>query len=96
MHDPKFLRQNRDKVEAGIALKGVQLDLARFYQLEERRLAVLHEAEQLKAKRNAASEDIAKLKKSGGDASGAITAMRELGDRVKIVMSGKYLQYKTY
>ena len=61
MHDPKFLRQNRDKVEAGIALKGVELDLARFYQLEERRLAVLHETEQLKARRNAASEDIAKL-----------------------------------
>jgi seryl-tRNA synthetase len=83
MHDPKFLRQNRDKVEAGIALKGVELDLARFYQLEERRLALLHETEQLKAKRNAASEDIAKLKKSGGDASGPIAAMRELGERVK-------------
>ena len=83
MHDLKFLRQNRDKVEAGIALKGVQLDLARFYQLEERRLALLHETEQLKAKRNTASEDIAKLKKSGADASGPITAMRELGDRVK-------------
>src|SRR5262245_27591659 len=83
MHDLKFLRQHRDKVEAGIALKGVQLDLARFYQIEERRLALLHETEQLKARRNAASEDIAKLKKSGADASGPIAEMRELGDRVK-------------
>src|SRR6185503_11204089 len=83
MHDPKFLRQHRDKVEAGIALKGVELDLTRFYQLEERRLALLHETEQLKARRNAASEDIAKLKKSGADASGPITEMRTLGDRVK-------------
>src|SRR5262249_32490624 len=83
MHDLKFLRQHRDKVEAGIALKGVQLDLSRFYQIEERRLALLHETEQLKAKRNAASEDIARLKKSGGDAAGPIAQMRALGDRVK-------------
>ena len=61
----------------------MELDLTRFYQIEERRLALLHETEQLKAKRNAASEDIAQLKKTGGDASGPIAAMRELGDRVK-------------
>ncbi len=83
MHDLKFLRQHRDKVEAGIALKGAELDLSRFYQIEERRLALLHETEQLKAKRNAASEDIARLKKTGEDAAGPIAAMRELGDRVK-------------
>jgi len=83
MHDLKFLRQNRDKVEAGIALKGVQLDLRRFYQIEERRLALLHESEQLKARRNAASEEIARRKKSGEDASASIAEMRELGDRVK-------------
>ena len=83
MHDLKFLRQHRDKVEAGIALKGAQLDLSRFYQIEERRLALLHETEQLKAKRNAASEEIARLKKTGAAAAGPITAMRELGDRVK-------------
>lgn len=83
MHDLKFLRTHRDKVEAGIALKGVTLDLTRFYQIEERRLALLHETEQLKAKGNAASEEIAKLKKAGADASASITEMRELRDKVK-------------
>ena len=83
MHDLKFLRTHRDKVEAGIALKGVSLDLTRFYQIEERRLALLHETEQLKATGNAASEEIAKLKKLGADASGPITEMRELRDKVK-------------
>jgi seryl-tRNA synthetase len=85
MHDLKFLRQNRDKVEAGIALKGAQLDLTRFYQIEERRLALLHESEQMKARRNAASDEIARLKKTGADASGPIAEMRELGDRVKLL-----------
>src|SRR5207247_1019285 len=59
MHDLKFLRQNRERVEAGVALKGMTVDLARFYAVEERRLAVLHETEQLKARRNAASGELA-------------------------------------
>jgi seryl-tRNA synthetase len=83
MHDLKFLRTHRDRVEAGVALKGVTVDLARFYEIEERRLAVLHEGEQLKARRNAASEDIARRKKAGEDANDAIAAMREVGDRIK-------------
>src|SRR5262247_3930529 len=83
MHDPKFLRQNRDKVEAGVALKGMGVDLPRFYALEERRLAVLHETEQLKARRNAASEEIAARKKRGEDAAAEIAAMRTVGDRIK-------------
>jgi seryl-tRNA synthetase len=83
MHDLKFLRQNRDKVETGIALKGMAVDLDRFYTIEERRLAVLHETEQLKARRNAASEEIARRKRAGEDAQGEITAMREVGDRIK-------------
>jgi seryl-tRNA synthetase len=83
MHDPKFLRQHRDKVEAGVALKGMTVDLARFYALEERRLALLHETEQLKAKRNAASEEIAARKKRGEDPAADIAAMRAVGDRIK-------------
>src|SRR2546425_3821169 len=83
MHDLKFLRTNRDKVEAGVALKGMHVDLARFYGIEERRLAVLHETEQLKARRNAASEEIAAKKKTGGNADAEIRAMREVGERIK-------------
>jgi seryl-tRNA synthetase len=83
MHDLKFLRNNREKVEAGIALKGMAVDLAQFYSIEERRLALLHETEQLKARRNAASELIARKKKAGEDATEDIAEMREVGDRVK-------------
>src|SRR5204862_3403898 len=83
MHDLKFLRTNRDKVEAGVALKGMHVDLARFYAIEERRLKLLHETEQLKARRNAASEEIAARKKRGEDAGAEITAMREVADHIK-------------
>jgi seryl-tRNA synthetase len=83
MLDLKFLRQHRDKVEAGLALKGMSVDLARFYGIEERRLQLLHESEQLKARRNAASEEIAARKKRGDPADGEIAAMREVGERIK-------------
>lgn len=83
MHDLKFLRTHRDLVEAGVALKGMAVDLDRFYAIEERRLAVLHETEQLKARRNAASDAIAASKRAGADASAEIAAMREVGDRIK-------------
>ena len=83
MLDLKFLRQNRERVEAGVALKGVTVDLARFYSIEERRLALLHETEQLKARRNSASEEIARRKKRGEPADSDILAMREVGERIK-------------
>jgi seryl-tRNA synthetase len=83
MLDLKFLRQNRDKVEAGVALKGMPVDLVRFYDIEERRLALLHETEQLKARRNAASEEIARRRRAGESADDDIAAMRQVGDRIK-------------
>jgi seryl-tRNA synthetase len=83
MHDLKFLRNNRERVEAGVALKGMTVDLARFYQIEERRLAVLHESEQLKARRNATSEEIAHRKTRGAPAEELILQSRELGERIK-------------
>ena len=39
------------------------------YALEDERLALLKEADALKQQRNQASEEVAKLKKAGGDAS---------------------------
>ena len=83
MHDLKFLRQNRELVETGVALKGMAVDLGAFYAVEDRRLKVLHETEELKARRNAASEDIARKKRSGEDADADIRAMREVGDQIK-------------
>jgi len=83
MHDLKFLRLNREKVEAGVALKGTAVDLARFYAIEEKRLAVLHQTEELKARRNASSEEIAEKKRRGEDAATEIKAMRDVGDRIK-------------
>ncbi|NOT34964.1 MAG: serine--tRNA ligase [Candidatus Eisenbacteria bacterium] len=85
MLDLKFLRHNRERVETGIALKGTTVDLDRFYEIESRRLALLHEAEELKGRRNTTSESIAARKKVGEDASADILAMREVGDRIRVL-----------
>ena len=83
MLDAKFLRQNRERVEAGVAAKYADVDLASYYRLDDRRLEILREGERLKALRNRASEDIARKKKSGEDAAADIAAMREVSDRIK-------------
>ena len=83
MHDPKFLRNHRERVESGVALKGMTVDLSGYYAVEEQRLQILHETEQLKARRNSASEEIARRKKAGAAADAEIAAMREVGDRIK-------------
>jgi len=83
MLDARFLRQNRERVEAGVTLKGATVDLSRYYDIEERRLALLHETEQLKAQRNTASEDIARKKKSGENADDDIAAMKGVSERIK-------------
>ncbi len=83
MHDLKFLRHNRERVEAGVALKGMTLDLARFYEIEDRRVALLHQSETLKAQRNAVTQEVAAKRTSGQPADELIARSRELGDRIK-------------
>ena len=83
MHDLKFLRNHRERVEAGVALKGMTVDLGRFYGIEERRLDLLHESEQLKARRNAVTQEVGALRQSGQPADELIRQSRQLGDRIK-------------
>jgi seryl-tRNA synthetase len=83
MHDLKFLRNHRDRVEAGVALKGMTVDLERFYEIEERRLALVHESEQLKAQRNAVTQEVGARRQAGQPADEQIARSRELGERIK-------------
>jgi len=62
----------------GVALDGV---LA----LDERRRALLPEVEGLRARKNEASQAIGEAKRSGGDATDAIAAVRDVGERQKAV-----------
>ena len=83
MLDRKFIRQEPEKVRQAIVDKNEKADLDRFLELESTRRKRLNEVEELKARRNEASEAIGRAKKAGEDAEEAVAAMREVNARIK-------------
>jgi len=85
MLDIKFVRENPEKIIASLKKRGYELNFKDFLTLEKQRLSFLREIEQKRALRNSVSQEIAKLKKSGGDGQKVeelISEMRELGDEI--------------
>jgi len=89
MLDPKLYREHPEKVREGLRRRGASFDLDGLLRLDQEKRALGGELDALKAERNAASESIAQLKRSGGDASAAIEKTRVVGDRIK-ELQGKY------
>ena len=83
MLDLKFLRQNPEAVAAGMARRRFPFDMAAFLALEERRRALLTAVEQKKGQRNAASAEVAKIKRAGGDAAHVLAGLGTLSDDIK-------------
>ena len=65
MLDLKWIRENPDLVRQGIAAKAVPFDLEKLLALDNRRRVLLKEVEDLKSRRNAANDEITRLKKAG-------------------------------
>lgn len=83
MLDLKFIRENVELVRQAIANKREDVDLDRLLALDERRRALLADAEALKAQRNKVSETIAAMKNRGEDASALIQEMGQVAERIK-------------
>jgi seryl-tRNA synthetase len=82
MHDLNFFRNRLDSIRDRLATRGFVLDTAGFEELDRRRRQLVTESEQLKAERNQASAEIAKLRKSGADTSEQQRHVRGIGDRI--------------
>ena len=83
MIDIKKLRDDFDKTAAALARRGVEKErLEKARDLDSKRRALVGETETLKAKRNAASKEIGKIAKEGGDIAAAKEEMRKVGDRI--------------
>jgi seryl-tRNA synthetase len=82
MLDIKYIRENPDKVREGIKNKNEKDRLDEVLELDQRRRNILTESEGLKATRNQGSTEVAKLKKSGNDASALLTDMKWLSDQI--------------
>jgi seryl-tRNA synthetase len=83
MLDMTWVRDHLDEVETAMRQRGGAFDVAEVRRLDGERRAALREVEALKARRNAVSGDIARLKKDGQDAQALIDEMRGAGDRIK-------------
>lgn len=83
MLDPKFIRANADRVREALRLKGQQADLDGWLALDARRRDLLQEFEAQRSLQNAASLEIARLKREKQDASARIEEMRAVSDRIK-------------
>lgn len=86
MLDVKLLRNDYERVAQALRNRGASLELiAGFPTLDRARRDKLTESEQLKNRRNSVSQEVAKLKRSGGDADALIAEMREVNDRIKLL-----------
>ncbi len=83
MHDLNYFREHLDLFEQMAANRGVQLDLEGFRALDRERRERITATERLKAERNKASEEIARLKKSGQDATALLVRMKQVSDEIK-------------
>jgi seryl-tRNA synthetase len=83
MLDPKFVLENKDFVIGRMAARGFVLNLDEFIRLSEGKKSVLKKSEDLRAERNKASEEVARLKRENEDAAVLISAMKKVGDEIK-------------
>lgn len=85
MLDLRRLRAEPDAIRAALARRGdgSEQRVDEVLRLDARRREVLPELEELRARKNAASDAIAAAKRAGEDAADAIAAMREVGGREK-------------
>src|SRR6267378_6309815 len=85
MLDLNFVRDNLPLVEEKLRQRGMYPAqvLKDFDQVDTQRRHAITEAETMKARRNRASEEIAKLKKSGQDATAQISETKDLREQIQ-------------
>jgi seryl-tRNA synthetase len=82
VYELSFFRNNLDAIAKRLADRGFTLDVEAFRKLDTERRAALTESEQLKAQRNAESQEVGKLKKAGQDTTAQQQKIRDIGERI--------------
>jgi seryl-tRNA synthetase len=83
MHDLNYFREHLDVFAEMANKRGAKLDLEAFRALDKERRELITATEQLKAQRNKASEEIARLKKEKQNADALIAEMKQVSERIK-------------
>ncbi len=83
MLDIKRIRQNPEEVKELLAKRHGDFPIDELVQLDEKRRKILVEVEDMKARQNAVSKEIPRLKKEGKDATEVLNEMKELSNKVR-------------
>jgi seryl-tRNA synthetase len=84
MLDIKRIRQNPEELKAAMAKRRNKgADVTGLLEMDAKRRQMLQEAESLKSRRNAVSQEVPKIKKAGGDVSSLLEEMKGVADRIK-------------
>jgi seryl-tRNA synthetase len=70
-------------VEAGAQARGASVPLSEYQKLDAKRRGVAQELDELRARRNRASETVAQAKRRGADAATAIEESRQIGESIR-------------
>ena len=85
MLDIKVIRSNPDKVKAAMKTRNADMDgvIDELLAIDDKRRELLGQTEKIKAEQNAASKDIPRIKKEGGDVAPIMERMKELAAKAK-------------
>ncbi len=84
MHDLGYFREHLEEFEQMASNRGVKIDFAAFRTLDQERRERITSTERLKAERNKASDEIARRKKAGQDASPLLAEMKRVSEEIKL------------
>jgi seryl-tRNA synthetase len=83
MLDARFVRENIDAVKEALNKRGYEFPLPHFLAIDEKRMAFLRDAEELRNRRNVVSEEIGRLKREKADAAALLEEMKGVSERIK-------------
>jgi seryl-tRNA synthetase len=83
MLDKNFVRENLDYVRERLAARGGQYPLDELMAADTEWKNIILQSEDLRRKRNEASESIGKLKRAGNDTSSQQAKVKEMGSEIK-------------
>ncbi|HKZ71791.1 MAG TPA: serine--tRNA ligase, partial [Nitrospirota bacterium] len=83
MLDIGLIREETNRVLEGFRKRGATIDLSPLLKLDGERKVLLKRVEDLRCRRNKASEDIGRLKREGNPAEGLLTEMKGVSEEIK-------------
>lgn len=85
MLDPRLFRQNPEAIAGALSIRGYDLDLDTYRDLEQARHDLQLEMETLQHERNTVSREIGFAKRSGEDIEPLVAAVGDLGMRLDVI-----------